>query len=138
MVPVIKNIKSISFIESRMLSHITIIPGVGVTLNYWRDWQELPVVGLSECVVTSSVENKSRLFKTKLTAFLCRHFEVNGRHLSFIITTVDGERFLIGTNEPPYPVVNTEDIMPSRETVRSGCSLTVEYTDTVGLLPIFD
>lgn len=133
-----KNIKSISFIESRLLSNITIIPGVGVNLNYWRNWAELPTVGLSECIVTSSIENKSRLFKTKLTAFLSEHFDVADRHLCFLATAVDGERYLIGTDEHPYPITNTEDTMPSRETDKSGCSLTVEYTDTIGLLPVLD
>ena len=135
---IIKNISSVSFIESRLLSNTTIIPGVGACLNFRRDWRELPTVGLSECSVTSSVENKSRLFKTKLSAFLSEHFDVANRRLCFLAKAVDGSRYLIGAGGPPYPVANTEDSMPASVTGKSGCSLTVELTDTVGLLPVID
>lgn len=138
MAHIIRYIKTVACIESGRLSDITIVPGTGVCLNFRREWQELPSVGLSECVVTSSVEQKSRIFKTRLTSFLSEHFYVADRHLSFLVTAVDGSRFLIGTEGHPFPVVTTEDTMPSRVTERSGCALTVEHTGTLGLLPVLD
>lgn len=137
MTQILKNIRTVEIIESRLLSNITIV-GQGVFLKYWRNFKKLPTSGLSEASVASSFENKSRIFTTKLTSHLTSHFDVADRHLCFLITAVDGSRYLIGTDERPYPTVNTEDVMPSRESDKSGCTLTVEYQDTIGLLKVLD
>ncbi|MBO4944611.1 MAG: hypothetical protein J6C91_05060 [Muribaculaceae bacterium] len=66
------------------------------------------------------------------------HFDVANRKLAFLITTVKGNRFLVGTNESPFPIANTSDAFPDKTSEPSGCTLTVEYTDTIGLLPVLD
>lgn len=88
--------------------------------------------------VASKVENKSRLFTTTIKALLTEHFDVANRKLAFLVTTVSGDRFLVGSNESPFPVANTSDVFPDKATDQSGCTLTVEYTDTFGLLPVLD
>lgn len=138
MTQVLHNISKLAFIETRLLQNITIAHGAGVYLNYWRNFEELPLVGLANCEVTSKVENRTKLFSTSLTAQLSEHFDARERHLAFLATCVDGERYLIGNNEIPYPIVNTTDTLPGRETDKSGCSLTIEFTDTLGLLPVLD
>lgn len=107
-------------------------------LLYWRNFIELPLVDLAKAEISSKVENKSKLFTTTLSALLSDHFDVRARHLSFLAECVDGSRFLIGLNESPYPIVNTLDTLPGKATDASGCTLTVEYTDTLGLMPVLD
>ena len=138
MIQILKNIKSVSVIEAKDLANVHFVPGIGAFLDHWRPFDELPVVGLAECSVASAIENRSRVFTTKLTAHLSAHFDVAGHDLCFMIGTVDGERYLIGMSESPYPVVNTEDVMPDRASDKSGCILSVEYKDTLGLLPVLD
>lgn len=138
MTQVLHNICNLEFIESRLLQYITIAHGAGVYLNYWRNFKRLPLVGLANCEVTSKVENRTKLFSTTLNAHLSGHFDARDRHLAFLATCVDGTRYLIGHNESPYPIVNTTDTLPGRETDKSGCTLTIEFTDTLGLLPVLD
>lgn len=138
MIQILDNINSIHFIETRLLRNMTIIPGKGVLLNYWRNFTELPLVNLASMEVTSKVENKSRTFTTSLKALLADHFDVANRKLAFMVTTVNGDRFLVGTDESPFPVANTSDVFPDKATEPSGCTLTVEYTDIIGLLPVLD
>lgn len=138
MTQVLHNVCKLAFIDTQQLQGITLIHGSGVMLNYWRDFEELQLVGLANCEVTSKVENRTKLFTTSLTAHLSEHFDTRNRHLAFLATCVDGDRFLIGSNESPYPIINTTDSLPGKETDRSGCSLTVEYTDTLGLMPVLD
>lgn len=138
MTQLLHNIITLSYIESRRLKHITIVPGSGVMLNYWLDFHKLPLVGQARCEVSSKVVDKSKLFTATLTAHLSEHFGISHSHLSFLATCVNGDRFLIGGNEAPYPVINTTDILPDKESDRSGCSLSVELTDTLGLLPVLD
>lgn len=138
MIQILKNIKEVAMIDAHQLPDITIIPGTGVMLNYWRPFEELPVVGLAQCEVSSAIDNGSRVYTTKLTANLAESPAIDGRDLCFMVTAVDGERYLIGMSEKPFPVVNTEFSMPDRVSDRSGCSISVEYKDTWGLLPVLD
>lgn len=138
MVQILDNINSIQIIETRLLRNLTIIPGMGVMLNFWRNFADLPLVNLASMEVASKVENKSRLFTTTIKALLSEHFEVANRQLAFLVTTVSGDKYLIGTNESPFPIANTSDIFPDKPSDQSGCTLTVEYTDTIGLLPVLD
>lgn len=138
MTQVLHHIRTLSYIDAGLLQNITIAHGAGVCLNYPRNFEELPLVSLANCEVTSKVENRTKLFSATLTAHLSEHFDAKDRHLAFLATCVDGQRYLIGGNESPYPIVNTTDALPGRETDKSGCILTIEYTDTLGLLPVLD
>lgn len=138
MTQVLHNISKLAFIETQLLQNFTIVHGTGVILNNRQHFEPLPLVGLAQCEVVSKVENKTKLFTTTLNALLYEHFDVRARHIAFLATCVDGERYLIGINEAPYPVINTSDALPGKSTEPSGCSLTVELTDTHGLLPVLD
>lgn len=135
---IISNISRIASIEAHRLRNITVIPGMGVMLNYWRDFAELPLASLASMEVSSKVENKSRLFTTTLKALLLGHFDIANRKLCYLVTTVLGERYLVGTDESPFPVSNTTDNFPDKPSDTSGCTLSVEYTDNIGLLPVLD
>lgn len=138
MKPILQNIKKIQVIEARLLQNLTIIPGMGVLMNYWRNFTDLPLANLASMETVSKVDNKSRLFTTSIKALLTDHFDVDNRRLAFLVTTVSGDRFLVGTNESPFTISNTSDVFPDKDTEASGCTLSVEYTDTLGLLPVLD
>lgn len=138
MTQLLLNIRTIEYIETRLLANITIIHGVGVRLNYWRNFQRLHIVGLGKLECVSKVENKSKLFTTTLSADLPENFDQRAMTLAFLVTCVDGRRFLIGTDERPFPIINTSASMPDRPADASRFGITVEYIDTLGLLPVID
>lgn len=138
MVQILDNLKSIQYIETRLLRDITIIPGVGVMLDLVHEFTDLPLANLASMEVASKVEQKSRLYTTTIKAVLTEHFDIANRKFVFVVTTVTGDRYLVGTDESPYPVVNTTDVFPDKPSDASGCTLTVEYTDTIGLLPVLN
>lgn len=138
MATILNNIYKVEYIESRFLKDITIVPGKGVCLNVWRNFQQLDTVGLSSATSTSKVVKKNTLYDVKLTALLEKQFLVANRHLCYRLTTVTGEKYLLGTERAPYPITNTSDNFPSVVTEKSGTTLSVEYSNTLGLLPILD
>ncbi len=135
---ILNNIKKVEVIEARYLKNITVINGIGVLLNYWRNFSEIPITSLAEVEMSSAVEDKSRLMTVKLTFHTPKHFDVSDRQLCYRVTTVGGDQFLIGTDSHPYPVTNTTDLFPSVVTDRSGCKVVVEYKNTHGMLSILD
>ena len=134
----LNNIKKVEVIEARHLKNINIIHGVGVLLNYWRNFVEIPITELGEVEMVSSIENKSRLITTKLTFHTSTHFDVDNRQLCFRVTTINGSQWLIGTDVHPFAVVNTTDRYPSNVTDKSGCTVVAEYKNTHGMLAILD
>lgn len=128
----------VSYIEADKLHNLTYIHGVGVMLNMWRDFKPLPMVGLGSCEITAKHEGRKKLYTTKVSAFLSEHFDPRDRRLCYQVTCVNGERYLVGNSEHPYPITNVQDTMPDKESDKCGCQLTVEYTDTIGYLPILD
>lgn len=134
---IIKNIQKVEYIEPRFLKGLTIVPGKGVLLNMWRFFKEIDTIGLSSATVSDKVVLRNRIFYVKLVATLNGDWR-NSQPLCFRITTVMGEQFLLGTEAVPYPIVTTVDNFPSAVTDKSGTTLTVEYSNTFGLLPILD
>lgn len=138
MLPLLKNISKVEFIEARYLKDITIIPGAGVLLNVWRDFRKMDSVGLSSATVVSKVTKKNTIYTINLKVLLKSTFEADNRHLCYRLTTVTGTQYLLGTDIAPYPMTTTSDNFPSSVTEKSGTTITVEYSNTFGLLPILD
>lgn len=138
MKPLLLNVRYVQAIAARRLMNCTVIPGVGIMLNMWRAWTALPVVGLGEYTIESSLENNGHTYSHTLKAHLEEQFDLSVDHFCYLLTTIDGHRYLIGLNEHPYPITNITLSMPSSETEKSGCTLSVTYTDTLGPMPVLD
>ena len=138
MTPVLNNIHKVEFIEARFLKDIVVVPGKGVFLQVYRNFQKMDSVGLSAVTVATKVTKKNTIHSVNLKVLLRSSFEVGNRHLCYRLTTVMGEQYLLGTNVAPFPITTTSDNYPSVVTDKSGTTLTVTYSNIVGLLPILD
>ena len=78
------------------------VAGIPVTL------QEQPISinlkGQALCEVEQSFDNNSYIEKAKL-AFLTLDDVATEKHLAFVIETADGDHYVIGAKERPYPTV---------------------------------
>lgn len=138
MLPLLNHIKKVEFIEARFLKDCTVINGVGFLLNGWRNWQELPTVGLSSATVSTKIVNKNTIYTVKLTAPLKEKFEPLNRHLCYKLTTVTGGQLILGTYDKPFVISTTTDNYPGTVTEKAGVTLTAEYSNIFGLLAILD
>lgn len=132
----LQNINKVEFIETRYLNNMVLLSNREVSLQYWRNFSELCLVGLASADVSQTVDNGSRLTTVKMTAHIIGDFSVDNRRLAWRITTVEGEQFLIGTTEQPFPVVSVADDFPDKATERSGKTITVSWQTALDLLKI--
>ena len=79
-------------------------------------WRTLPIVGLAALETTEEMENGVRLHTTKLSATLEETFVFPERPVAFLASSVNGSRFLIGTAQRPFPLVNQNSVLPSNST----------------------
>ena len=136
MTQLLQNINKVEFIETRYLSNMVLLGNDAVSLQYWRNFNELCLVGLADVEVSQAVDNGSRLTTVKLTARTTSDFAVNNRRLAWRITTVTGEQYLIGTTEQPFPVTTVGDNFPDKATEQSGKKLTVSWQTPLNILKI--
>ena len=78
------------------------VAGIPVTL------QEQPISinlkGEAICEVEQSFDNNSYIEKSKLTLYTLDEVPTD-QHPAFVIETVDGDKYVIGAKERPYPTV---------------------------------
>lgn len=79
-------------------------------------WRTLPIVGLAALETSEEMENGVRLHTTKLSATLEETFVFPERPVAFLASSVNGSRFLIGTAQRPFPLVNQNSVLPSNST----------------------
>ena len=136
MTQLLQNINRVEFIETRYLNGIVLLSDHEVSLQYWRNFAELCLVGLASVEVSQNIENGSRLTTIKLTAHTTDDFHVDYRRLAWRVTTVEGKQYLIGINEQPFPVTTVANDFPDKATEQSGKTITVTWQTPLNLLKI--
>lgn len=131
---ILKHIKKVEIIEAKHLVNSTIINDNSILLQIYRPFSILDTVGLSSVETSEKIENKVRIHASKLTALLPEGFEVGNKKLCFRVTTVSGERFLIGTDKRPFPIVTFSENYPNSTSTRCGSTMTVTYSNTIPML----
>ena len=71
------------------------------------NFTRLPMVGLASVEVSDKIENKQRVFVSKLAVFLPERFEVGNKKLCFRLRTVSGEYFMLGSGDRQLRYENT-------------------------------
>lgn len=99
-------------------------------------WQGIPIVGLAEVETTEEVENGTRLTTTKLTATLCRHFQLPTTPTAFRLTDTRGTTYLLGTSNHPYPLITQAQTHAATPSERTAFTLTIEHTSENSLVEI--
>ena len=138
MIHLLKNICRVEIIEAYHLQHSDIIAERGVWLNVYQQFSQIDTIGLSSVEISDKIENKQRIFTTKLTMFRKEKLLPGAKKLCFRVTTVSGSQFLIGCADKPYPVIQNEESFPSAASGKSGATVTVTLTSTIPMLSILD
>lgn len=110
MVHLIQNIRKVECIEAYHLQHSDIIADRGVWLNVYQQFSPISTIGLSSVEISDKIENRQRIFTTKLTMFRSKKLLPGAKKFCFKVTTVTGSQFLIGSSENPTPSYKTKRV----------------------------
>ena len=129
MKPILHHIKSVRIADASSINLAFIRKGT-CQLSATFNWENLCTVGLSALEFSDKIENKVRMYTTKLTCHLREECQVGNRKLIFLATTVQGKEFLVGTSGRPYPMVTQKNRMPDTPSGVSDTEMTVTFTST--------
>ena len=122
--------KKVEMIESAKLSNSKFIPGMGVILSSGLIFSKVKTVGFSDLEISDSIEGKTTLHNHALTSYLVNRFAVGNKKLCFRITDYNGNQFIIGTYQRPYPKITFTDIAPSVLSSKCAVKMSVNYLST--------
>ena len=105
-----------------------------VPVGIFADTFPVPNIGDAICELETEFDNNDTLEKVKLTFSTTTQLPVR-RHLAFIINTVDGKQYIIGTAEKPYPVIKADDSTGKVDGDSAVTKYTVSYSNKVALVP---
>ena len=131
-------ISRVEYCEVRELTAMTVVKKQFALVPPAANFTRLPMVGLASVEVSDKIENKQRVFVSKLAVFLPERFEVGNKKLCFRLRTVSGEYFMLGSGDRPYSIITSTDTIPDTPSSRCGSAMVVTYTGILPLLRIMD
>ena len=108
------------------------VSGVDVTLN--QQPTDVRLVGEAVCEVEQQQDNNVQMEKVRL-AFTTLDEVPTYLHLAFTIKTADNERYIIGSQEKPYPTVKVTRSTGQTDGDASAAKYEVSYTARKGMAP---
>lgn len=99
-------------------------------------FEKLDIIGLASVEVTDKVDNKQKVFNSKLVFKTGLRPELDSGHFCYRLTSVSGQQYLLGTKERPYTVFTATESYPGAPADKSGCTCTVTYTNLFALLKV--
>lgn len=86
------------------------------------------------CETETEFDNNSSLETSTLTFYSSE--TLPDGNLCFVVTSVNGEQYLIGTRETPYPFVKKEQTTGLADGDANTTKYTISYSNRVALIPI--
>ena len=98
-------ITRIAFVDCDLLpADITLRAMAGVPVGIYTTVNEIGKIGDATCETEELFDNNSQVEKATLTFNTLDELPTD-RHLAFVIFTANGDTFVIGAKEMPYPTV---------------------------------
>ena len=101
-------IRKIAYVEAEQLAPNVMLKAIcGGLVSVLAQTTEVSFVGEATCESTSEYDNHGRVESVTLT-FSSTEYVPHSRPLAFVVTDVNGNSFLVGSREKPYPTIKLD------------------------------
>lgn len=133
----LSGVKSVAYcFADEVVDKITLLPDNSVIWQNEFNLNDICTVGLSGCEITEKKVDKQSVYTIKLTYFTQEEPVITRRQLCYIITLVDGSKYLIGDGRRPYTLREVKNNIPSTVTEKRGFTVTITYSSLKNILSI--
>lgn len=130
--------RSIEKVRVENLTSLEIISESSCLLTREPDFKEINIFELVGVTIEDSYENHRKIYTTTATFKTCDKEPIVERMLAFRVTSLDGKRFLIGTNTRPYPIIKERNPYPEKPTDSTLKTVTVTWKAIYPMLLIIE
>ena len=129
-------ISQIAYVRAEALTpHITLQAIAKVPVGIFAQLSFVPFDKRTALCETETEFDNNGTLETATLTFYSTEVLPTG-NLCFVVTSVNGERFLIGTREMPFPFVKKEQTTGLPDGDANTTKYTISYTNRVALIPI--
>ena len=132
------HINKLEMVRVEELTPMRIISDTECRFTREVDFSKIDIQELVGVTIEDSYENNQRVFTTTATFSTCCKKPVTDRHMAFRVTSVDGKRYMIGTNARPFPVVREKNPYPDRPADSSLKTVTIVWKSLLPMLHIIE
>ena len=131
-------IRHIAYVDAEALTpHITLQALAKIPVGIFARLSFVPFDKKTAlCETETEFDNNSTLETATLTFASSEGLPTN-KKLAFALTCVNGEQWLIGSKEAPFPFIKKESSSGLPEGDANTIQYTVTYTNKVALVPVF-
>lgn len=80
----------------------------GLPVGIFTDITLINFIGAPQCESQNDYDNNGRIEQTTLTFVTCDSIPTH-EHLAFVITDANGQSYIIGQRERPYPIIKIKE-----------------------------
>ncbi|MGX8697961.1 MAG: hypothetical protein ACSW8D_16395, partial [Prevotella sp.] len=88
--------------------------------------------------IEDSYENNQKVYTTTATFNTCDKQPMTVRQAAFRLTSVDGKRYMIGTDSRPYPIIRERNPFPEKPVDSSLKTVTITWKSLMPMLLIVE
>lgn len=126
----------IGFLEcSKLAPQLALKSIAGVPIAILTDITNIKFSGEPTCEAVSDINNNGRVEKTTLK-FVTTQKIPDNLHLAFVVQCVNGENYIMGAKEPPFPIIKITKVTGTASGDVSAFSVEITHTAIKSLLPI--
>lgn len=115
-----------------------ILYGASCRITREPNFEEINIWELVGVNIEDSYENNQKVYTTTATFQTCDKEPITERQLAFRVTSMNGQRFLIGTNARPYPIIKERNPFPEKPTDSAMKTVTITWKAIYPMLRIVE
>lgn len=132
------HIKCIETTSASKLNALNVFDGNKTCLKVECDWKVLPIKELADVKVEDSLENGQRFYTTTVSFYSPDRDVTKSQRSAFRLTSVKGKRYLIGSNDRPYPIIKEVANFPEDPKNTSMKRVVITWKSIFPLLELVD
>lgn len=99
-------------------------------------FSEISIKELVGVTVEDSYENNQKVYTTTATFNTCDKTPMTVRQAAFRLTSMDGKRYMIGTDSRPYPIIKERNPFPEKPADSTLKTVTITWKALLPMLLI--
>lgn len=132
------HITKIEFADARSIDGLYVLNGTTCRFVSLPAFSEIGIRELVGVNIEDSYENNQKVYTTTATFNTCDKKHMTLRQTVFRLTSIDGKRYLIGTDSRPYPIIKERNPFPEKPADSALKTVTITWKAPYPMLHIID
>ena len=108
------HVRKIEIADAYSLGSIQVLSETTCRFKSQPVFSEISIKELVGVSIEDSYENNQKVYTTTATFKTCDKKPLTIRQAAFRLTSIDGQRYMIGTDSRPYPIIKEKNPFPEK------------------------